>query len=96
MRVAFERTDIFVLFEKFHLHFCGYISALMFAFLLRDFKKFSIHDSMQRTCLRTVQQLHVSLQTRGLKLHRGPMWTYKVTRGPHYDTDATMAIPEPY
>jgi len=24
------------------------------------------------------------------------MTTYKVTRGPHYDADATMAVPEPY
>jgi len=24
------------------------------------------------------------------------MRTYKVTRGLHYDTDATMAVPEPY
>jgi len=24
------------------------------------------------------------------------MRTYKVSRGPYYDADATMAIPEPY
>jgi len=26
----------------------------------------------------------------------GQMRTYKVTRGPHYDTNATMALPQPY
>jgi len=24
------------------------------------------------------------------------MRTYEVTRGPHYDADATMMVPEPY
>jgi len=24
------------------------------------------------------------------------MRTYTVTQGPHYDADATMAVPEPY
>jgi len=24
------------------------------------------------------------------------MSTYKVARGPHYDADATVAVPEPY
>jgi len=24
------------------------------------------------------------------------MRTYKITRRPHYDADATMAVPEPY
>ena len=41
----------------FHI---GYVTALMFcAFLLRDFKQFSIRDSTQRTCLRTIWQLAV-------------------------------------
>jgi len=26
----------------------------------------------------------------------GQIRTYKVTRGPHYDADATMAVPQPY
>jgi len=26
----------------------------------------------------------------------GQKRTYKVTRGPHYDADETMALPEPY
>jgi len=26
----------------------------------------------------------------------GQMWTYKETQGPHYDADATVAVPEPY
>jgi len=31
-----------------------------------------------------------------LKCSEGQMRTYKVTRGSHYDADATMAVPEPY
>jgi len=26
----------------------------------------------------------------------GQIRSYKVTRGPHYDADATMAVPQPY
>jgi len=28
--------------------------------------------------------------------HEDQMWIYKVTQGPYYDADATMALPEPY
>jgi len=31
-----------------------------------------------------------------LNCYEGQMRTYKVTCGPHYDADATMAVPEPY
>jgi len=29
-------------------------------------------------------------------LSEGQMWNYKVIRGPHYDVDETMAVPEPF
>jgi len=31
-----------------------------------------------------------------LNRSKGQMWTSKVTRGPYYDVDVAMAVPEPY
>ena len=46
-------------------------------------------------------QLHVTRDARlnqGFQTHcfEGQMKVYKVTRGPHYDAEETMAVPEPH
>jgi len=55
--------------------YSGYISALMFcAFLLCDFKQYSIRDSTQCTCLLKSNSRHVSLQTYIVAVGRCFLW----------------------
>jgi len=62
----------------------GNVSALMFcAFLLLDFKQYSIRDSMQCTCLRLAYSLHQRFPTWGTCTPRGtfscPKGTFEVS-----------------